>query len=304
MAAGASRHGPVAQLLIAWSPLSLILVAYAVAGWVSAPLGADVDATNRLGFEVALTWPAQVDRTLLGGVPTVWLQQHLVDGTTHWYDAAAALVYSTHFVAIPLLTAYVWFALRDRFVPLLASLLVFTVVGMTGYVVSPAAPPWLASQRGEIGPVERVSHLGWEHLHLDWISVLTVSGQSGSNPVAAMPSLHAGSAMLVALVLWPVLGAAGRTLALGYVLVMGLTLVYTGEHYVVDVVAGWLTAAAAACAGVVLARLRRTGRWPAPRPALPRWGPAAPSSRRCSARRVPPTGRPTASLSHPPGPRR
>ena len=34
-----SRHGPVAQLLIAWSPLSAILVAYWVAQWIAAPLG-------------------------------------------------------------------------------------------------------------------------------------------------------------------------------------------------------------------------------------------------------------------------
>ena len=34
-----SRHGPIAQLLIAWSPLSAILVAYWVAQWITAPLG-------------------------------------------------------------------------------------------------------------------------------------------------------------------------------------------------------------------------------------------------------------------------
>ena len=48
--------------------------------------------------------------------------------------------------------------------------------------------------------------------------------------MAAIPSLHAGSALLVALVLWPVLGRLGRTVAVAYVLAMALTLVYTGEH--------------------------------------------------------------------------
>ncbi|WP_341230164.1 phosphatase PAP2 family protein [Nocardioides salarius] len=263
-----SGHGPVAQLLIAWSPLSLILVAYGVAGWISAPLGAgDGAESNRLGFGVAVAAPADAERRILGGVPSVWLQERLVDGSTHWYDAAAALVYSTHFVAIPALTALVWFRLRDRFAALLATLLTFTVVGMTGYVVYPAAPPWLAADRGVVGAVQRVSHLGWEHLHLDWIGLLTVSGQSGSNPVAAIPSLHAGSALLVALVLWPVLGRLGRTVAVAYVLAMALTLVYTGEHYVVDVLAGWLTAAVAVAVGWTTRRIRRTGRWRAPRPA-------------------------------------
>ena len=64
-----------------------------------------------------------------------------------------------------------------------------------------------------------------------------------------MPSLHAGSALLVALFLWPLVDAAvaGRC-CVGYVLLMALTLVYTGEHYVVDVVAGWLTAGVAVTA--------------------------------------------------------
>ncbi|WP_165807193.1 phosphatase PAP2 family protein [Nocardioides currus] len=241
-----SRHGPVAQLLIAWSPLSLILVAYAAATWISAPLGAgDGSATNRLGFGVHVTGPAAVDRHAFGAVPSVWLQERLVDGSVHWYDAVAALVYVTHFVAIPLVTAIVWFCVRDRFARWIGAVLVFTTIGTTVYVVCPAAPPWLASQQGAIGQVDRISNLGWELLRLDWIGVLSASGQGGSNPVAAMPSLHAGATVLIALFLWPTVNAGLRAALVAYVLVMAVVLVYTGEHYVVDVVAGWLTAAVA-----------------------------------------------------------
>ena len=137
-----SRHGPVAQLLIAWSPLSLLLVVYAAAGWVSAPLGVgDGDDTNRWGFPLHVAGPADVDRAVFGVVPTVRIQQHLVDGAPHWYDAAAALVYVTHFVNIPLITALVWFRLRDRFTAWVTAVLVFATLGMSGYVLYPAAPP-------------------------------------------------------------------------------------------------------------------------------------------------------------------
>ena len=62
-----SRHGPIAQLLIAWSPLSVILLAYAVAGWISAPLGTGADAaTNRLGFGVHVAGPAGLGDLLAG----------------------------------------------------------------------------------------------------------------------------------------------------------------------------------------------------------------------------------------------
>ena len=99
-----SRHGPIAQLLISWSPLTVILLAYAVAGWISAPLeGGDGASTNRLGAGLHVVGPARADESVFATVPTVWLQERLVDGTPHWWDAVSALVYATHFVSIPLL---------------------------------------------------------------------------------------------------------------------------------------------------------------------------------------------------------
>ena len=253
----ASRHGPIAQLLISWSPLSVILLAYAVAGWISSPLDeGDGASTNRIGAGLHVLGPARADERVFGTVPTVWLQERLVDGTTHWWDAAAALVYVTHFVTIPVLTTVVWFWLRPRFVAWLVAVLTMSVVGITGYVVYPAAPPWLASERGDIGAVERISHIGWELVHLDVVGRLTELGQAGSNPVAAMPSLHAGAALLVALFVWPSVGALARAALVAYAVAMALTLVYTGEHYVADVVAGWLVAVVGVLAARAYGRLR------------------------------------------------
>jgi membrane-associated phospholipid phosphatase len=255
-----SRHGPIAQLLIAWSPLSAILVAYWVAQWITGPLGSGADdPTNRVGAGLNVLGPARADEALFGVVPTVWLQERLLDGSPHWWDAPAALVYVTHFVAIPLVTAVVWFALRDRFREWVVAVLTMSLVGIAGYVAYPAAPPWLAAERGDIGDVERISHLGWEVLHLDVVGRLTELGQSGSNPVAAMPSLHAGAALLVALFLWPSVSRAARAALVAYALAMALTLVYSGEHYVVDVLAGWGVAVVAVLAARA-ARPRGYGR--------------------------------------------
>ena len=247
----ASRHGPVAQLLLAWAPLSVILLAYAAAAWISAPLeaGGYVSGTNRLGLGLHVTGPAVADQRVFGAVPSVWLQARLVDGSGHWYDAAAALVYVTHFLGIPLVTGVVWFRLRDRFASWVAAVLAFTTLGVGVYVAYPAAPPWLASDLGVIGPVNRIASPGWDYLHLDVVGRVVVAGQGASNPVAAMPSLHAGAALLLALFLWPPAGRLWRTALLGYVVLMAVTLVYTGEHYVVDVVAGWLTAGVAVAVG-------------------------------------------------------
>ena len=261
VARSSSRHGPIAQLLISWSPLSAILVAYAVAGWISAPLrNGDGAGENRVGAGLHVQGPALADERLFGVVPTVWLQERLLAPEPRWYDAVASLVYITHFVTIPLLAAWVWFRLRERFGAWLVAVLTMSVVGITGYVVYPAAPPWLASDRGAIGAVERASYSGWDYLHLDWLGRLTQAGQDGSNPVAAMPSLHAGAALLVALFLWPSVGAVARAALVAYTCAMGLTLVYTGEHYVVDIVAGWLVAALGVLAAHVWSTTRgRTG---------------------------------------------
>lgn len=265
-----TRHGPIAQLLIAWSPLSAILVAYWFAQWITAPLeGGDGSGTNRLGAALHVLGPARADAAVFGTLPGAWLQARLVDGTTHWYDAVAALVYVTHFVSIPILTAVAWFRLRHRFGEWLVAVLTFSLGGIAGYVAYPAVPPWLAAEDGAIDGVRRVSDLGWDHLGLGAVGRLVELGQGSSNPVAAMPSLHAGAALLVALFLWPSVGALARGVLLTYAFAMALTLVYTGEHYVVDVVAGWGVAVVAALLARVRRRLTRPPDHPDPVPPRP-----------------------------------
>jgi len=254
-----SRHGPVAQLLIALSPLSLILLSYVLGDWIDGTIdvGGEGSQVNRLGFGLSQAGVAAAEQRVLGVVPSVWLQEHLAGGGAHWWDAVASLVYVTHFVSIPLLTLLVWFRLHDRYRAWLAAVLTFTAVGVAGYVVYPASPPWLAAQDGLIGPVDRISGLGWHYLHLVDVGEFFGSSQSRSNQIAAMPSLHAGSAMLVALFLWPVAPRLWRAVLAGYVLLMALTLVYTGEHYVLDVLGGWVTALLAAAAGALSGGRRR-----------------------------------------------
>jgi membrane-associated phospholipid phosphatase len=61
------------------------------------------------------------------------------------------------------------------------------------------------------------------------------------DPVAAMPSMHAAFSLLVGLVLWSLRPRWGW-IALAYPLGMATAVLYTGDHYIVDIVAGWLFA--------------------------------------------------------------
>jgi membrane-associated phospholipid phosphatase len=70
------------------------------------------------------------------------------------------------------------------------------------------------------------------------------------NLVAAIPSLHAGLTAAVAAFLWTRVARKWRPLLVAYVLVMAFTLVYTAEHYVVDILLGWCWHAACCSSSV------------------------------------------------------
>lgn len=259
----ASERPAWAQLLIALSPLSVILVAYAVAQWVSAPLShgeLTEGEVNRLGAGLQIIWPAAADRATFGTLPTVWLQDLLLRPEAQWWDVVASVVYLTHYVALPVATGCLWFLARQRFAGWVTSVLVLTLASIATYMLFPASPPWLAADLGVVEPVERLSAFGWEGLGLEPVGAALEGLQGDSNPVAAMPSLHAAVPALLAVFLWPGSRWWWRVATCGYALLMAWTLVYTGEHYVVDVLAGWLGAGAAVATARLstLLRERRT----------------------------------------------
>jgi membrane-associated phospholipid phosphatase len=84
---------------------------------------------------------------------------------------------------------------------------------------------------------------GWGNLHLHSATALIQEGQASVNLVAAIPSLHAGLTAAVSAFLWTRVRRKWRPLLVAYPLIMAFTLVYTAEHYVVDILLGWALAA-------------------------------------------------------------
>jgi len=107
------------------------------------------------------------------------------------------------------------------------------------YIAYPMAPPWMASQMNEIGPVTRITSRGWSEIGLDRIDLIL---HGVGNPVAAMPSLHAGVSCLIAMYGIQRLHSPWRWLLVLYPVSMSTALVYYAEHYVIDIVAGALLA--------------------------------------------------------------
>jgi membrane-associated phospholipid phosphatase len=109
-------------------------------------------------------------------------------------------------------------------------------LGCIAYFVIPTSPPWWASEQGLTGEkVERIMiGVGEDTWGSAWPKMYAALG---GNPWAAMPSLHFATSAMAAIQLseaGPVEGAVGWA----YSLTLGFALVYLGEHYVTDLLAG------------------------------------------------------------------
>jgi membrane-associated phospholipid phosphatase len=227
------------------------------------------------GFADGLVFPARevpqirVEALLFGRpVPTVWLQSHLWDNAhIHWWDYGTWFVYLTHFFATLVVAAVLWTWAHDRFARFATMVCALALTGFATYVLYPAVPPWLAARHGNLGESNRLIAPVWHHVPVAHYGSLFEKGQNYANNVAAMPSLHAAYALLIALYLWRIVPRSARVPLALYPPAMAFALVYSGEHYLVDCIAGWAYAVLVFVA-VNRAFARRAQRVRAPQPAL------------------------------------
>ncbi len=237
------RLGPLA---LDWVPIVGLLLLYdLVRGLAAVPAAS------------AHLWPQlRVDEWLFGGhVPSVWLQHALYHpGHPRWYDFATWAVYVTHFFALWVTLAVLWRLDHARFRRLAAMAVSLTVLGFITYAVFPAVPPWLAGDEGALPHVSRLVLGMWQHVGLHFATPLFENGGGFVNLVAAVPSLHAAYPLLLTLAFWRGTPRWVRAGLVAYTLAMAFALVYGGEHYVADVVVGWIYAAAVFAAGAWVQR--------------------------------------------------
>jgi membrane-associated phospholipid phosphatase len=193
-----------------------------------------------------------------GHVPTIWLQQHLYHpGHVQWWEVVVTLIYTSHFLTVPTVAVILWLRNRKVSYRFMRRWVVLSVAGLVTYFLYPAAPPWLAWQKGYLAePVARISTDGWTALGLHSAgNTLNALQADQSNPVAAMPSLHTAYALMAVAFFLPMVRRRWWPVLLAYPLAMTFTLVYTGEHYVADVLVGW------AYAGVTFVLVGLGERW-------------------------------------------
>ncbi|MET9202159.1 phosphatase PAP2 family protein [Gordonia sp. NPDC003585] len=266
--AGCIGRRKAITVIIDWLPFALILILY------------DLVRNFAQAIDMPVQWhlAVDVDQWMFGVNPTVWLQTHLKEPTAPWWEVVVSIVYMSFFVIPYAVAGVLW--LRDRMAwrRYAACFIATSFLALIGYTLVPAAPPWAAAKctaadvvdhphdppcmyqlagpvednlLGDVEPtheganpyVERISSRGWDFLGIAVASSLVEVGQGKSNLVAAIPSLHAGLSMLLALFMWPRVKALGKVLFMAYPLAMAFALVYTAEHYVFDILLGWGLAA-------------------------------------------------------------
>ena len=221
------------RMVLEWLPLLALLIVYDyLRGAVSV-----ADPQAHVGPQLA------IDKAIgLGHVPTVWLQDHLYDPDhLRVWDVAIWLTYLSHFFTIWIVAALLWKLRHDRFGRYAATVVTLTLMAFLTYWLYPAQPPWLAANLNEIGPVDKIVPTVWNHLGVRTAGDLFETGDGLVNLVAAMPSLHAAYPMMLLMFFW----CDGLKYRIGfglYTLMMGFTLVYGGEHFITDVLFGWLYA--------------------------------------------------------------
>jgi membrane-associated phospholipid phosphatase len=115
-------------------------------------------------------------------------------------------------------------------------------LGCIGYWAVPTAPPWWTVENGHAGE-EVVRRIMVEVGEPTWGRAWeTMYKALGGNPWAAMPSLHFATSVMGAVSLSET-GRASGAIGWTYAGTLGFALVYLGEHYVTDLIAGGLLVA-------------------------------------------------------------
>jgi membrane-associated phospholipid phosphatase len=200
------------------------------------------DDPDALRARVHVRYPIVIDRVLgLGRLPTERLQRRFA--TPGGVSRAERVLTWCHWLwfAVPHLSViYVWFRRPDRFGAAAARMYAVFDLGVVVYWLLPTAPPWWAASHGHLGegdplPVRRMmSEYGERFWGESWNDLYDVLG---GNPLAAMPSQHFATSLMGARLLsevGPMSGAVGWA----YTAALGLALVYLGEHYAIDLIAG------------------------------------------------------------------
>jgi membrane-associated phospholipid phosphatase len=203
-----------------------------------------------------------LERFVFGGaIPTLVLQHAFYHaGVVSWQDLVAMFFYFMHFPLPIVVGFYFWVNSREHFRRFVAALLLMSFLAFATYLFFPSAPPWFQFPDQVVKINDKTVAALWQGKYF----VSEIYESFNPNKFAAFPSLHAAFPTLAAVYAW----SRYRALAIGLIVwtaAVLLSIVYLGEHYVVDALDGFVYVAVATVIVELVARrlARRRGSKPA-----------------------------------------
>ena len=212
-----------------WGPFLLLFFAYeAMRGFASKTGFAPHDLSG-------------IERAVFGGtLPTLTLQHDFYHpGVVGVQDVVATFFYFMHFPLPILVGFFFWLNSRDHYHRFIAALLLMCFLAFVTYLFWPSAPPWW-QVKDVVKIIDRTVQSLWGSEYF----VSAIYHSFNPNRFAAFPSLHAAFPALAAVYAWPRYRALSVGL-LAWTAAVALSIVYLGEHYVIDALDGFLYVAAA-----------------------------------------------------------
>lgn len=148
-----------------------------------------------------------------------------------------------HYLVTPAVLIWMFRKHRAQYAPARTALAISTALGLIGYIFLPTAPPRMLGDTGLHDTLADTQNWGW------WGAEGSVPRGLGAltNQFAAMPSLHVGWSIWCGVLI--ALYAERRwvkILGIAYPITTTLVVMATGNHYLLDAIAGAITMAAGA----------------------------------------------------------
>ncbi len=139
----------------------------------------------------------------------------------------------SQFAVVGATLLWVYFRYHERFAFFRNWLIAANLVGLVGYVLMPTAPPRMLPEWGFVDTLARYSSINHDSGLISF----------AANPYAAMPSLHAMDALIVGVVMASLVRSRpAKALWLAWPAWVAFAVISTGNHYWLDVVAGFALA--------------------------------------------------------------
>ena len=179
----------------------------------------------------------KLERLIFGGKTLTEILQHIFwHGKITFFEKFLTSIHASHFFIFIVVGLFIWIDNREKFYKYISGLTVVMFLGALGYILIPTAPPWVAAEKCVMPLFERIITHVYKDISPTLLSVFD------TNPVAAMPSIHAAFPFFIFLFTLKYYRLRYKIISFVYFLSLVFAITYCGEHYFVDVIGGCIVA--------------------------------------------------------------